>query len=150
MANSSHNKTYEWISSLSERFSLVHMISTGIVYLKDVKTNTYQPFISGNGKYCRYDKEVRTFGRALIFQLVDKDPAAKLWLKPGRLGRHQLTLISDLHQILNRGGIHGKCNPTFFFCQFSQLFQASIASYKAYPWIRLSSLIPRTGASTLS
>ena len=57
MADSSHNKTYEWISSLSERFSLVHMISTGIVYLKDVKTNTYQPFISGNGKYCRYDKE---------------------------------------------------------------------------------------------
>ena len=57
MADSSHNKTYEWISSLSERFSLVHMISTGIVYLKDVKTNTYQPFISGNGKYCRYDKK---------------------------------------------------------------------------------------------
>ncbi|MDO4340978.1 MAG: hypothetical protein Q4C91_23330 [Eubacteriales bacterium] len=57
MADSSKNKTYEWISSLSERFSLVQMIATGIVYVKDVKTNTYQPFISGNGKYCRYDKE---------------------------------------------------------------------------------------------
>lgn len=57
MTDSSKNKTYEWISSLSERFSLVQMIATGIVYLKDVKTNTYQPFISGNGKYCRYDKE---------------------------------------------------------------------------------------------
>lgn len=57
MAESSKNKTYEWISSLSERFSLVRMIATGIVYIKDVKTNTYQPFISGNGKYCRYDKE---------------------------------------------------------------------------------------------
>ncbi|MDD7219912.1 MAG: hypothetical protein SO401_01025 [Blautia sp.] len=57
MANSSKNKTYRWISSLSERFSLVEMIATGIVYLKDVKTNTYQPFISHNGKYCRYDAE---------------------------------------------------------------------------------------------
>lgn len=57
MADSSKNKTYEWISSLSERFSLVQMIATGVVYLKDVKTNTYQPFISENGKYCRYDKE---------------------------------------------------------------------------------------------
>lgn len=57
MADSSKNKTYQWISSLSERFSLVQMIATGIVYIKDTKTNTYQPFISGNGKYCRYDKE---------------------------------------------------------------------------------------------
>lgn len=57
MAQSSDNLTYEWISSLSKRFSLVQMIATGIVYLKDVKTNTYQPFISGNGKYCRYDKD---------------------------------------------------------------------------------------------
>ncbi|HJB27930.1 MAG TPA: hypothetical protein IAA06_03955 [Candidatus Blautia faecavium] len=57
MTDSSKNKTYEWISSLSERFSLVQMIATGIVYLKDVRTDTYQPFLSGNGKYCRYDKE---------------------------------------------------------------------------------------------
>lgn len=57
MADSSKKKTYEWISSLSERFSLVQMIATGIVYVKDIKTNTYQPFISGNGKYCRYNKE---------------------------------------------------------------------------------------------
>ena len=57
MANSSKNKTYKWISSLSERFSLVEMIATGIVYVKDTRTNTYQPFISGKGKYCKYDKE---------------------------------------------------------------------------------------------
>ena len=50
-------KTYSWISSLSKRFSLVEMIATGIVYVKDTRTNTYQPFISGNGKYCKYDKE---------------------------------------------------------------------------------------------
>lgn len=56
-ADSDHCKTYEWISSLSKRFSLVQMIATGIVYIKDTRTNTYQPFISGNGKYCRYDKE---------------------------------------------------------------------------------------------
>ncbi|MDO4276790.1 MAG: hypothetical protein Q4D16_24270 [Eubacteriales bacterium] len=56
MADSSKNKTYEWISSLSERFSLVRMIATGIVYIKDIKQNSYQPFISENGKYCRYDK----------------------------------------------------------------------------------------------
>lgn len=57
MANSSHEKTYQWISSLSERFSLVRMIATGIVYIKDTRSNTYQPFLSGNGKYCRYDDE---------------------------------------------------------------------------------------------
>ena len=54
--DSDDNKTYEWISSLSKRFSLVQMISTGIVYVKDTRNNTYQPFISANGKYCRYDK----------------------------------------------------------------------------------------------
>ena len=55
-ADSGDNKTYEWISSLSKRFSLVQMIATGIVYVKDIRTNTYQPFKSANGKYCRYDK----------------------------------------------------------------------------------------------
>ena len=33
------------------------MIATGIVYVKDTRTDTYQPFISGTGKYCHYDKE---------------------------------------------------------------------------------------------
>lgn len=56
-ADSDSNKTYAWISSLSKRFSLVEMIATGIVYVKDTRTDTYQPFISSNGKYCRYDKE---------------------------------------------------------------------------------------------
>ena len=58
-ADSDSNKTYAWISSLSKRFSLVEMIATGIVYVKDTRTNTYQPFISGKGKYCKYDKEKR-------------------------------------------------------------------------------------------
>ena len=57
MAESSKKKVYEWISSLNERFSLVEMISTGIVYIKDIRSNTYQPFISKNGKYCHYNKE---------------------------------------------------------------------------------------------
>lgn len=51
-------KTYEWISSLSEKFSLVYMISTGIVYVKDVRKGVYSPFISEHGRYCRYDKEL--------------------------------------------------------------------------------------------
>ena len=55
MASSSKEKTYQWISSLSERFSLVEMISTGIVYIKDNREDTYMPFISEHGKYCRYD-----------------------------------------------------------------------------------------------
>ena len=38
-ADSGDNKTYEWISSLSKRFSLVQMIATGIVYVKDIRTN---------------------------------------------------------------------------------------------------------------
>ena len=57
MADSGNEKTYRWISSLSKRFSLVEMIATGVVYVKDTRTDTYQPFISANGKYCHYDKE---------------------------------------------------------------------------------------------
>ncbi len=57
MTESDNSKTYEWISSMSKRFSLVKMIATGIVYVKDARSNTYQPFISENGKYCRYDTE---------------------------------------------------------------------------------------------
>ena len=56
-ADSGDNKTYAWISSLSKRFSLVQMIATGVVYVKDTRTDTYQPFISEHGKYCRYDRE---------------------------------------------------------------------------------------------
>ena len=56
-ADSDSEKTYAWISSLSKRFSLVEMIATGVVYVKDTRTDTYQPFISANGKYCHYDKE---------------------------------------------------------------------------------------------
>lgn len=55
MAKSNDEKVYEWISSLNTRFALVKMIATGVVYVKDTKTNTYQPFISENGKYCRYE-----------------------------------------------------------------------------------------------
>ena len=70
MANSSKNKTYKWISSLSERFSLVEMIATGIVYLKDNRTDTYQPFISGNGKYCRYDVEKDRLSNYKMLRLI--------------------------------------------------------------------------------
>lgn len=56
-ADSDSEKTYAWISSLSKRFSLVEMIATGVVYVKDTRTDTYQPFISANGKYCHYDKK---------------------------------------------------------------------------------------------
>ena len=55
MASSSKEKVYRWISSLNERFSLVEMIATGIVYIKDIAANSYSPFISDNGKYCKYD-----------------------------------------------------------------------------------------------
>lgn len=58
MASSSKEKVYRWISSLNERFSLVEMISTGIVYIKDIASNTYSPFISDNGKYCKYDQKM--------------------------------------------------------------------------------------------
>lgn len=56
LSEDGREKTYEWISSLSEKFSLVYMISTGIVYVKDVRKGSYAPFLSENGKYCRYDK----------------------------------------------------------------------------------------------
>lgn len=58
LADDGKSKTYEWISSLSEKFSLVYMISTGIVYVKDVRKGGYSPFISEHGRYCRYEKEL--------------------------------------------------------------------------------------------
>ena len=58
MTDSGKEKTYEWISSLSEKFSLVYMIATGVVYIKDVRKGTYSPFLSEHGKYCRYDKKL--------------------------------------------------------------------------------------------
>lgn len=57
LASSPKEKIYEWISSLSKRFSLVRMIATDVVYIKDMKNNSYAPFISENGKYCRYCKK---------------------------------------------------------------------------------------------
>ena len=54
---SSQEETNRWISSLSERFSLVEMIATGVLYVKDNRKDTYMPFISEHGKYCRYDQK---------------------------------------------------------------------------------------------
>lgn len=52
------NKVYRWISSLNEKFSLVYMIATNVVYVKNIRTRNYSPFISENGKYCRYDETI--------------------------------------------------------------------------------------------
>ena len=57
LAEDGKQKTFEWISSLSEKFSLVYMISTGIVYIKNIKQGTYNAFLSENGKNCRYNPE---------------------------------------------------------------------------------------------
>lgn len=57
LAEDGRQPTYAWISSLSERFSLVYMRATGIVYVKNIKTGNYVPFLSKSGKYCRYDLE---------------------------------------------------------------------------------------------
>ena len=57
MSGTSKAPTYCWISSLSERFSLVYMIATKVVYIKNIKTGTYSPFISETGHYCRYNLE---------------------------------------------------------------------------------------------
>lgn len=55
---SKDDKVYKWISSMNEKFSLVYMIATKVVYIKNIKSNTYTPFISSNGKYCRYDESL--------------------------------------------------------------------------------------------
>lgn len=57
LAPDGKQKTFEWISSLSDHFSLVYMIATNIVYIKNLKTGTYNALISENGKYCRYNKK---------------------------------------------------------------------------------------------
>lgn len=51
-------KIFRWISSLNEKYSLEYMRATKIVYVRNMKDNTYLPFISENGKYCRYDESV--------------------------------------------------------------------------------------------
>ena len=39
-------------------YVVVEWNDTGIVYIKDTRTDTYQPFISENGKYCKYNKDL--------------------------------------------------------------------------------------------
>lgn len=56
-ADSGDNKTYAWISSLSKRFSLVQMIATGVVYVKDTRTDTYSRLSLSMANTARYDKE---------------------------------------------------------------------------------------------
>lgn len=58
MLSDKDQKVYKWISSLNEKFSLVYMAATKVVYIKNVRTKTYTPFLSANGKYCRYDESV--------------------------------------------------------------------------------------------
>ena len=48
-------KIYFRLSPCDDGYTLVKMIATGVVYVNDTKTNTYRPFISENGKYCRYE-----------------------------------------------------------------------------------------------
>lgn len=57
LSEDGRDNLYEWISSPNERFSFVYMKATKIVYIKNIRTGDYSPFISENGKYCRYDKE---------------------------------------------------------------------------------------------
>ncbi|MCA5960352.1 hypothetical protein LC724_07775 [Blautia sp. RD014234] len=56
LAEDGKQNLFEWISSPNERFSFVYMKATKIVYIKNIRTGDYFPFISENGKYCRYDK----------------------------------------------------------------------------------------------
>ena len=55
LAEDGKQNLFEWISSPNERFSFVYMKATKIVYIKNIRTGDYFPFISENGKYCRYD-----------------------------------------------------------------------------------------------
>ena len=56
LAEDGKQNLFECISSPNERFSFVYMKATNIVYIKNIRTGDYFPFISENGKYCRYDK----------------------------------------------------------------------------------------------
>lgn len=52
LAEDGKQNLFEWISSPNERFSFVYMKATKIVYIKNIRTGDYFPFISENGKYC--------------------------------------------------------------------------------------------------
>src|SRR5262249_61677814 len=39
-----------------------------------------------------------------FLEWVEEQPAAQLWLEPGRLGGHDLPRVADVEQLLHRGG----------------------------------------------
>ena len=43
-------------------------------------------------------------------ELVDDESAAELGLEPSGLRRHNLSAVSDVHDLLHRDGIEGECH----------------------------------------
>lgn len=51
------NKLFSWIADIDEEYSLLELIPTGVVYIRNSQTRQLTPFISEKGNYYIYSKE---------------------------------------------------------------------------------------------
>lgn len=51
------NKLFRWIADIDEEYSLLELIPTGVVYIRNSQTRQLIPFISEKGNYYIYSEE---------------------------------------------------------------------------------------------
>lgn len=52
----SKNKLFKWIADIDNEYSLFQLIPTGVVYIKNIKTNQMIPFLSENNSCYTYSQ----------------------------------------------------------------------------------------------
>ncbi len=56
-SGSKENKLFRWIADIDEEYSLLELIPTSVVYIRNSQTRQMIPFISENGNYYIYSEE---------------------------------------------------------------------------------------------
>lgn len=51
------NKLYSWIADINKEFCLMKLNPTGVIYIRNNKTNQYIDFISEKGNHYKFDSE---------------------------------------------------------------------------------------------
>ena len=56
-SGSKENKLFRWIADIDEEYSLLELIPTNVVYIRNSQTKQLTPFISEKGNYYTYSEE---------------------------------------------------------------------------------------------
>lgn len=56
-SGSKENKLFRWIADIDEEYSLIELIPTGVVYIRNSQTRQLTPFISEKGNYYIYSEK---------------------------------------------------------------------------------------------